>query len=288
MIKLNIHDECAPLDAVVVGFAKDGNKQIYHNNPKITDSVEKGVFPSEEQMDADIASFVSALEAQGIKVYRPENLPGHTQIFTRDIAFVIGDTFFVSNMKKDNRSMEIDGVKPLTDQMEKVVHFEEDQYIEGGDILIHHDTVFAGLGDRSNIEGHKALASHLKDKEVVTIYQRVTDDAYTNILHLDCAFQPVGDKYALFYEDGFDKRPDAIYDIFGEDNLIKVSQQEMYDMFPNVFSIAPDKVVVERNFKRIANELSKRGIEPIEVDYARVARMGGLLRCSTMPLSRRY
>jgi N-dimethylarginine dimethylaminohydrolase len=79
---------------------------------------------------------------------------------------------------------------------------------------------------------------------------------------------------------------DPIYDIFSEKQLIEVSQEEMYQMVPNVFSIHPEKVVIEQQFDRLAIELRKRNIEPISIEYGHVSRLGGLLRCSTCPLER--
>ncbi len=103
---------------------------------------------------------------------------------------------------------------------------------------------------------------------------------------MDCAFQPIGTKYGIIYKNGFENVPQPIYDIFGEQNLIEVSQPEMYEMFPNIFSINPEKVVINTSFERLKKELIKKNIEPIGVDYGNVSKLGGLLRCSTCPINR--
>ena len=37
-------------------------------------------------------------------------------------------------------------------------------------------------------------------------------------------------------------KPEVIYDLFPEEKLIKVNQEEMNQMFPNIFSISTKKV----------------------------------------------
>jgi hypothetical protein len=61
----------------------------------------------------------------------------------------------------------------------------------------------------------------------------------------------------------------------------------MYWMNPNVFSISPEIVVSEQNFTRLNNHMREVwGMTVEEIPYRNVSRMGGLLRCSTLPLIR--
>jgi N-dimethylarginine dimethylaminohydrolase len=287
MIKLNIHNETAPLQAVVLGKADDRQKTPHANNPKIVEAIQLGTVPTEEGLSNDISTFERALLKYGVEVFRPHNIPEQDQIFSRDIGFVIGDTFVKANMKKENRRPEIKGITHLLEQMEKVVHPPADATVEGGDVIVHNKYLFVGLGDRTNQAGVDFLKAQFGHQwEVIAFDMTVTDNPMTNILHLDCAFQPVGEKYAIIYEDGFQKRPDIIYDLFGAENLIRVSGQEMYDMFPNIFSISPEVVVVDAAFTRLIGEFEKRGIQVEQVNYREVSKLGGLLRCSTLPLRR--
>ena len=69
-------------------------------------------------------------------------------------------------------------------------------------------------------------------------------------------------------------------------NIIEISKEEMYNMNANIFSISENVIVSEKGFVRLNNELSKRGFTVETVPYAEIAKMEGLLRCSTMPLIR--
>jgi len=55
----------------------------------------------------------------------------------------------------------------------------------------------------------------------------------------------------------------------------------------NIFSISPEVIISEKGFFRLNSELRKRGFQVEEVSYAEIAKMEGLLRCSTMPLRRK-
>ncbi len=57
-------------------------------------------------------------------------------------------------------------------------------------------------------------------------------------------------------------------------------------MFPNVLSLGPGRVVIERQFIELRYWLEDRGFQVSEVDFRQISRMGGLLRCATLPLRR--
>ena len=74
--------------------------------------------------------------------------------------------------------------------------------------------------------------------------------------------------------------------LFGKENVFEIDKDEMYNMNSNIFSIAPDVVISEKNFTRLNNWLRSHGITVEEVAYAEIAKQEGLLRCSTLPLIR--
>ncbi|PIY08284.1 MAG: amidinotransferase [Flexibacter sp. CG_4_10_14_3_um_filter_32_15] len=285
-MEVNVNSETGKLNSVLLGIASDRGKD-YLNNPKHAEIAAKGEAPTEEQLIKEVEEFNRILVENGVQVVRPRNISEQGQIFCRDIGFSIGNDFFVCKMKKDNRQAEISAIDGLINSFKTVHYPPKDAFIEGGDIIVWKNHVFVGIGDRTNEVGVNFLKSIIGDKkEVIAFPLRVTNEGKSNILHLDCAFQPVGAKFGIIYKEGFKNVPEPIYDIFGEKNLIEVSQQEMYDMFPNIFSINPEKVVIEKSFERLKKELIKRNIETIEINYGQVSKLGGLLRCSTCPINR--
>ena len=60
----------------------------------------------------------------------------------------------------------------------------------------------------------------------------------------------------------------------------------MYNMNSNVFSISENVIVSEISFKRINNILRELGFIVEEIKFSEIAKMEGLLRCTTLPLHR--
>ena len=73
----------------------------------------------------------------------------------------------------------------------------------------------------------------------------------------------------------------------GPENVFELTTEEMYWMNSNVFSISEDVVVTEEHFYRLNNHLRNVwGMTVETVPYREISKMGGLLRCSTLPLRR--
>ena len=165
--------------------------------------------------------------------------------------------------------------------------------------MLHGDYIFVGTyrGDdyadyiiaRTNMEGVAWLQETFPHKKVVSFNLRKDNlDPYNNALHLDCCFQPVGKGKCIIYKGGFlqEEEYQFLVDLFGKEKCFEITREEMYHMNSNVFSIAPDVVVSERNFTRLNTWLRSHGITVEEVPYAEIAKQEGLLRCSTLPLIR--
>jgi N-dimethylarginine dimethylaminohydrolase len=93
---------------------------------------------------------------------------------------------------------------------------------------------------------------------------------------------------AILHKDSFIHEADYrwLVDHFGPENTFEITEEEMYNMFSNVFSISPEVVVSEKSFTRLNDWLRSRGMTVEEIPYREVGKQGGLLRCSTMPLAR--
>ena len=88
MIKVNIKNETAQLRAVIVGTAVNFGgvpslDACY--DPKSKEHVKKGVFPNEKDCIAEMESLINIFDKYQVTVYRPDNIEGLNQIFTRDI-----------------------------------------------------------------------------------------------------------------------------------------------------------------------------------------------------------
>ena len=101
MIKLNIKDETAKLKAVVLGTAVSNGptpKAEEAYDPKSLEHILAGTYPVESDMVNEMEAFNAVFKKYNVEVYRPKIIENLNQIFTRDIAFVIEDTFIKSNI----------------------------------------------------------------------------------------------------------------------------------------------------------------------------------------------
>ena len=269
---------------------------------KSYESVLWGTYPSDEDIKIEMDAVLDVLVRHGIEVLRPEPIANYNQIFARDVAFAIDDKLFVSNLIAD-RARESEAFSPIWDCVGEshLVRLSEDIHAEGGDILLYDDILFIGTYLQKDYPSFKTARTNARavdffreffpHKTIIPIELIKHDtDPMRSVLHLDCAFQPVGRGRAIVYRQGFlhSESFGLITEIFGgRDNLFEITPEEAYMMNTNIFSISPDTVISERNFVRLNNHLREAwGMTVEEVPYAEISKQGGLLRCSTMPLVR--
>ena len=300
---VHITNETNRLKAVILGTAISNGptptlKQAY--DPKSAEHIKAGTYPIEADMVAEMDAFEQVFKKYDVKVFRPQVIPNCNQIFTRDIGFVIEDKFIKANILPD-REDEYQAIEYIISQIpkEKVIIPPAEVHIEGGDVMPWNDHIFIGtykaddykeqITARTNMKGVEFIKSLFPDK-IIKEFDLVKSktEPRDNALHLDCCFQPVGKDKGIIYKGGFRNEEDYQYlvNLFGKQNLFHIEREEMYEMFSNVFSIAPNVVVSERNFKRLNNWLRENGFVVEEIPYAEISKQEGLLRCSTLPLIR--
>ena len=303
MLQLNIKNETSRLRAVVLGTAESNGPTPTEDeayDPKSLEHIVAGTYPKEEDMVAEMEAIDRVFHKYDVTVYKPELIENYNQIFTRDIGFVIDDTFVKANILPD-RDRELDAIGFVLAQIDpnKIIRPPEEVHIEGGDVLLWNDHIFIGTykGDdycdfitaRTNMAGVdyiRQMFPHKKVREFDLVKSKT--DARANALHLDCCFQPIGHEKGIIYREGFKDPADFQYleNLFGSENLFHITKDEMYHMHSNVFSISPDVVISEKNFTRLNNWLRLNGFTVEEVPYAEISKQEGLLRCSTLPLIR--
>ena len=268
---------------------------------KSYESVLHGVYPTEEDMIAEMGAFEKILKKYDVIVHRPRPVEGCNQVFSRDVGFVIDDKIIVANIIPD-RQEEIDAYEDIYKQIpyRHIYNLPEAVHVEGGDVILYKDYIFVGQYDfpdyrsvktaRTNRLALDYLRMIFPERQIIPLNLLKSDtDPYQGILHLDCTFMPVGHNKAIIYRRGFMNPRDAdhLIDIFGKENVFEITTEEMYAMNTNVFSISEDVVVVEEHFYRLIRHLrDKWGMTVETVPYREISKMGGLLRCSTLPLRR--
>ena len=304
MLELNVNNETSRLLAVVLGTAKSNGsaptaEECY--DPKSRENVLKGTYPTEKDMIKELDELENVLLKYDVKVYRPDVINHYNQIFSRDIGFVIDDSFVISNILPE-RSEEISAIDKVIDLIpkNKIIELPGECHVEGGDVILHNDYVFIGTFDgddysnfktaRTNYQAIQFLKKIFSEKKIISFDLIKSDsDPKKNALHLDCCLQPVGNGKLVACPDAFLKRDqyEWLIDYFGKKNILEMSLNEMSEMNCNFFSIDTNIVVSEKSFTKLNNWLRSFDMIVEEINYKEISKQGGLLRCSTLPLIRK-
>ncbi|MBS1572965.1 MAG: amidinotransferase [Bacteroidetes bacterium] len=303
-MKLNITNETGKLKSVVLGQPKSMGP-----NPTLEESydaksyhtIAHDSYPTEIDIVAEMDAFESVLKKYGVEVLRPSIIQDYNQVFARDVAFVIDDKMIISNVIKD-RSDEQEAYQNIFEKVEwrKIINLPETAHIEGGDVIVWDDFIFIGTCFSEDYRTYKTartneyaidiLKEYFPKKRIIDLDLKKDDRVpYKGVLHLDCTFNPIGKDKCIIYKNGFVDESDyrLILDIFGEENCFHINDEEMFEMNPNIFSISPEVIVSDKSFTRMNDFLKNEWNFTIEeIPYREISKMGGLLRCSTMPLVR--
>ena len=302
-ISLSVNSETGFLKSVVLGIPNDigpvpnieecfDPSSIYH--------LENNSYPTAIDISKEMTDFLEVLNKYNVEVLRPDNILNLNQVFARDLGFVIQDTFLISNIV-ENRANEIPAIEHIINQMsaDKVLKIDSNSKIEGGDVTIFKDHVFIGASNstdfnkykvaRTNFESVDFIKNNFPSKKVMGFELFKSDtDKNENTLHLDCCFQPVSNDLAIIAPDSFKNKSDVGYlqKLIGKSNLFYLSKEEKNNMHSNIFSISPNVVISDSRFSRLNSWLQQKDILVEEVNYSEISKMGGLFRCSTLPLIR--
>lgn len=283
------YSETDPLKITFIGRAEG-----YRSNEAYTEIVnesQKRGLPEGSQLDREFTDFRRALEDHGVEVRVPEYVGKfvYDQLTPRDISVVIGDKLILCNMVRRSRKYEVAGIFPhITDfsgREPDILIPPPSALLEGGDILIDRGHIFVGISQRTNKAGFEWLQTTFGEEfKVVPLYTKPLVEN-ENVLHLDCAFNPVGDGLALIYPDGFKIIPDILRETY---EWIEVDRREQNALATNVLSIS-DQVVIARDHpdcRRVNDRLRDQGLEVVEITFDGAPATGGSFRCCSMPLVR--
>lgn len=223
--------------------------------------------------------FVETLRNYGVEVILLPSLKKYPeQVFTRDIGFTIGQKVFVAEMASNIRQGEEELLKQWLEKEKIPFDQLKKDHIEGGDIIIDRNTIYAGVSNRTNKKSIQHLQTLLPQYEVIPI-------PFTEkYLHLDCVFNILSPDEGLIFPGVInEKEADLLASRY---DLIEVTEEEQFTLGTNVLSIGNKKVLSLPINEKVNKELQKRGYEVIEVDITEIIKSGGSFRCCTLPILR--
>lgn len=285
------YNETDPLQKVIIGRYQE-YREVEQYVEKVNSTQQKGL-PEIPQLKEEYEALAEILTNRGIEVLEP-NYVGkfvYDQLTPRDLGVTIGDKFVLCNMKNRSRRYEASGIfehilSMKGEEPNILLPPQPNMLLEGGDIIVDHGYIFVGLSNRTN----SAAVHFLRDKfgasyRVVPVPCKSSSEDGNNILHLDCAFNPVGKKCALIYPEGLKNIPDEIKNTY---TLIEVSDQAQKALATNILSLDPETVISRKHpaCASVNKSLEDAGLQVLTLSFDGAPATGGSFRCCTLPLVR--
>lgn len=281
-LKIQVNNEYGKLKKVVVSSAEYYDPtDLAINNETIKFYKENGDIPAKEDILNEQQEFWKTLRNLSVDVLVADQVPlAKGQMFTRDLAFVIGNKFFISNMRKENRKKAINGWKNIIDKIpsSQIIKVPSNVYLEGGDIIVNENTIYVGISERTNEQGVEFLKKELgKDYQVIPLKLK------EKFLHLDVVLTIINPNLILIYKEGLEEESLKALENYYK---IELTEKEQFELGTNVFVVDENTVIVNSNHTRIIKEIQNYNLNVIPLNMSETAKDGGAFRCTTCPLER--
>lgn len=287
MKQIFVDSEVGFLEEVVIGFPDNFHLII----PEVINESQRKYYntdhsPTPKTLIPEFDDFEKALRSCGVKVLRVDEVKTvPDQLTPRDIAFAVGGVLVLAGMAKNSRKQELLGIQSLIELLpeDKILRVPAGIVLEGGDVVVDRGKIFVGLSQRTTVSGVEFLRNSFPDWEVVPVPLRALSDG-EDVLHLDCAFVPIGLSQALVYMPGIANLPLEIQESY---ELVEVTAEEQRSLFINVLSVSPDTIISRQKATRLNEILRRKGFQVHEVQFEEAPKTGGSFRCCSLPLRRR-
>jgi N-dimethylarginine dimethylaminohydrolase len=262
-----------------------------------------------EKTVAQLDSLAALYEKNGVRVYRPRSYteeerryladlqPGTSLLYPADPVYTVGKHYLEVNIRRAYRRKEVlplrEIVAPLLEADPETHHVAmppaqpftpsgagPGPYLEGGDLICYKNHLFVG---ESEIATNRAGTRWLENYIEPFGYQVHPMPLKGAILHLLGIMVIVREGLLLLFRDELDcEMPDPLKNW----DVIELSEAETRAYATVGVSLDDRRYIIPAGLDRVAEELAKRGVEPIEIQYDQVSYWGGCVSCSTHAISR--
>ena len=223
-----------------------------------------------QPVDIDLArrqweSYVDALRGVGWQVREvPELDSSADSVFIEDTVVMFRDVAVITRPGNDARKPEVEAVEPVVAsfgcRLERIV---APGTLDGGDVLKVKDTIYVGLGGRTNQEGIKQLASILEPMGATVVVVPVT-----KVLHLKSAVTALPDGTIIGWDPAVD------------DSTVFPKYLSMpEESGAHVVIIDNGRLLMAADAPKSAELLESLGYETIQVDISEYIKLEGCVTC---------
>lgn len=235
-----------------------------------------------QQIDKNVAcnqynSLINTMTQYGVKVHLFDLNYSPSQVFSRDIGFVIQDILFISRFTVPDRQCEIDGLIDFVHK-HRINHHIMQNCAEGGDILVKGKKIFIGQSNRTCekavTEINEVLLANNIPCELVKVFFN------TSKIHLDCVFDILDKDTCIISEDIFN--PQDVIKHFSK--IIEAPRVELDSLAINIISL--DNITHLCSSESFTYFLQNQGFNTIFINFSEIIKANGSLNCCVLPINR--
>lgn len=226
-------------------------------------------------VDVDVArsqweGYVAALRAEGwetIEVAAADELPDSA--FVEDTVVMYGDLAVIARPGADERKPETTATEEtLTELGYRIARITGPATLDGGDVLKHGDTVWVGVGGRTDEAAVEQLAGLLGPEGATVVGVPVT-----KVLHLKSAVTALPDGTVIGH-------PPLVDDVDAWDRFLPVPEEAG----SHVVVLDERTVLMSTSAPRTRELLEERGLRVVAVDIGEFEKLEGCVTCLSVRL----
>jgi dimethylargininase len=224
--------------------------------------------PRHDRVLAEHRAYVAALEAAGVAVETLPPLPDYPDsVFVEDPAFVLPEGAI---LLRPGAASRLDEPATLASALNR--HFAhvaevDEGFVDGGDILVLPDEIMIGLSartDRAGAERFAGLAGDLGRRARIV-------EPPPGLLHLKTGCGLIDERRILAAA--------PIAPLFGDYEVLITPEGET--AAANLIRVN-DRVLMAAAFPNTAALLAERGLDPVRIDAAEIAKIDAGLSCMSL------
>ena len=218
------------------------------------------------------ATYVDALRGVGWQIREVPVLESAPDcVFIEDTVVMFHDLAVITRPGDDRRKPEVTAVEPIVRELGcRVERIIAPGTLDGGDVLKVGDTIYVGLGGRTNQAGIDQFAALL-----TPLGARVIQVPVTNVLHLKSAVTALPDGTVIGWDPAVD-----------DPTLFPKYLSMPEESGAHVVVIDDQRVLMAADAPQSAALLRSRGYEVICVDISEYEKLEGCVTCLSVRLRR--
>jgi dimethylargininase len=210
--------------------------------------------------------YIALLQTLGCRVIQlPADDAYPDCVFIEDTAIVLNDVAVITRPGAESRRGEVRAVAEALARFRPVVYIEAPGTIDGGDVLVLGDRIYAGLSSRTNEEALAQLA-RLTKREVIPVQMH-------GALHLKTAITRIAKGTLLVNREWVDVTPFARWELIDADPSEPFGGNAVW---------LRDVLIYPTAFPKTRARLESRGFSVRTVDADELAKVEGGVTCCAL------